>query len=117
MNYVVTIVLVFETDRPDEPRFDLWDIKTPVEADGPGKALKAAVSLSRIADDREAMGYPRAPVLRGVRAVDTPSDPVSEKEFRQVCKINQEQVELLRSFELIYVPYHLIHLAQKGRIP
>ena len=45
MNYVVTVVLVFETDRADEQKFDLWDIKTPVEADGPGKALKAAICL------------------------------------------------------------------------
>jgi hypothetical protein len=109
---------VFETNRTDENRFDIWDILTLVEADSPKEAMQAAISLSKGFEDQKVLGYPNEPVLCAVRSVHTPLPPiaVSENVHHQcrlpvlVGSISEKQVQSLRSFEVIYLPYYLIHL-------
>ena len=118
MRYDVIVALVFATERTDEDRYDVWDIQTPVEADSPKKALLDAVALSKGFEDWKALGYPHEPVLYAVRSVHRESrlGVVSEKEHDQsrlsilVGSINEQQVQSLRSFKEIYLPYNLIHI-------
>ena len=118
MNYIVIVALVFANNRTDENKFDVWDVQTPVEADGPKKALPDAIALSKSFEDWKVPGYSHEPVLYAIRSVHT--EPlfvaVSEREHRQnrlpvlVGSINGQEVQLLRSFEKIYLPYAFMHV-------
>jgi hypothetical protein len=117
MRYDVIVALVFATERTDENRYDVWEIQTPVEADSPQTALLDAVVLSKRFEDWKVLGYSHEPVLYAVRSVQRESrlDVVSQKAHDQsrlsilVGSINEQQVQLLRSFKEIYLPYSFIH--------
>jgi hypothetical protein len=118
MRFDVIVALVFATERTDEDKYDVWDIQIPVEADSPKKALLDAMFLSKSFEDWKVLGYAHEPVLFGVRSVhrDSRLGAVSEKERDQsrlsvlVGSINEEQVQSLRSFKKIFLPYNLIHI-------
>jgi hypothetical protein len=116
MRYDVVVALVFETERTDENRYDVWDIHTPVEADGPKKALLDAIALTKSVEDWRMLGYPDAPVLCGVRSVHSGSrlGEAWEKALDQsrlpilVGTINEQQVRSLQSFKKIQLPYYIM---------
>ena len=118
MRYSVTIGLVFATERASEDRFDVWDIHTPVDADGPIQAVQAAIALSKSFPDWQVLGYPCEPVLCGVRSLHTPESPfvlLGEEHHQSrlpvlVGTISEQKVQLLRSFEEISFPYAFIHI-------
>ena len=66
MRYDVVVALVFATERTDENRYDVWDIHTPIEADGPKKALLDAIALTKSVEDWRTLGYPDAPFYVGL---------------------------------------------------
>ena len=118
MRYDVIVALVLETERTDENKYDVWDIQTPVEADSPKKALLDAIVLSKNFEDWKTLGYPHEPVLCAVRSVHSGSrlGVLSEKEHDQsrlsilVGTISEQQVQSLRSFKKIYLPYGFMHI-------
>jgi hypothetical protein len=118
MNYIVVVALVLANDRADDNKFDVWEVQTPVEADGPKKALLDAVALSKGFEDWKALGYPREPLFYAVRSVhrEPPFVTVSEEEHRQnrlpilVGSIDKQQLQSLRSFGEIYLPYSFMHI-------
>jgi hypothetical protein len=118
MNYIVVVALVLENDRVDEKKFDVWEVQTPVEADNPKTALLDAVALSRGFKEWKVLGYPREPLFYAVRSVhrEPPFVAVSEEEHRQnrlpilVGSINKQQLQSLRSFGEIYLPYSFMHI-------
>jgi hypothetical protein len=118
MRYDVIVALVFATERTDEDRYDVWDIQTPVEADSPKKALLDAIILSKGSEDWKALGYPYEPVLYAVRSVHRESrlGLASERDYNQsrlpilVGSINEQQVQSLRSFKKISLPYYFMHI-------
>jgi hypothetical protein len=118
MRYDVIVGLVFETERADEDRYDVLDIQTPIEADSPKKALLGAMALAKTIEYWGPLGYPREPVICAIRSVHRESrlGSVSEKVFDQsrlpilVGSITEQQVQLLKSFEKIHLPYYFIHI-------
>lgn len=118
MRYDVIIALVFATERIEENRYDLWDIQTPVEADSPKKALLGAIALSKASEDWKALGYPREPILYAVRSVHRESrlGALSGKQQDQsrlsilVGTISERQLQSLRSFKKINLPYYFTHI-------
>jgi hypothetical protein len=118
MRYDVIVSLVFATERADEEKYDVWDVQTPLEADGPSTALLDAIALSKSFEDWKKLGYPHEPILYGVRSVHRQSrlGVVSGKEPDQsrlcilVGTINEQQVQSLRSFDTIDLPYGFMHV-------
>lgn len=118
MRYSVTIGLVFGTERLSEDSFDVWDIHTPVEAESPIQAVRAAIALSKSFPDWQALGYSCEPVLCGVRSLHTPEPPFAllEEEHHQsrlpvlVGTISEQKVQLLRSYETISFPYGFFYI-------
>jgi hypothetical protein len=118
MKFTVVVSLIFATNRADKNRFDVWDIFTPVEADGPKEALYGAISLSKSLEDWKILGYPNEPILYAVRSVHTRDSTISGSAEEQhhcrlrtlVGSISEKEVELLRSFEKIYLPYAFMHI-------
>ena len=118
MRYDVIVGLVFETGRPDEDRYDVWDILTQIEGDSPKKALLGAMALAKTIEYWGPLGYPCEPVICAVRSVHSESrlGSVSEKVYDQsslpvlVGSITEQQVQLLKSFKKILLPYYFMHI-------
>lgn len=118
MRYDVIVSLVFATGRPDEDRYDVWEIQTPVEADGPKTALLDAIALSKSFEDWKKLGYPDEPILYAIKSVQRQSrlGVASETELDQsrlcllIGTINEQQVQSLRSFDTIHLPYGFMHI-------
>jgi hypothetical protein len=115
MRFVVVVALVFRADRNDEKDFDLWEILTPIEADGPATAIEAAISASKTPRTFEKLGYGRPPVVLAVKSVHTP-EPASGGEFGfgrlplLIGSIGLHDVQLLSAYETIQIPYSVIDI-------
>ena len=118
MRYDVIVSLVFATERTEEDRYDVWEVRTTLDADGPKAALLNAIPLSRNCEDWKELGYTQEPILYGVRSVHSRSrlGVVSGAEFDQsrhcllIGAINEQQVLSLKSFDTINLPYGLMHV-------
>ena len=119
MRYSVTIGLVFATERTSEDRFDVWDIHTPVEADGPIQAVRVAMALSKNFSGRHWAVRASEPVLCGVSSLHIPEPlfallgEVHHQSRLPVLAgtISEQKVQLLKSFEEISFPYAFIYVA------
>jgi hypothetical protein len=118
MRYDVIVGLVFETGRPDEDKYDVYDIHTPMEADSPSKALLSAIALAKTVEYWGSLGYPNDPVICAIRSVHRESrlGPVWGKQYDQsrlpilVGSITERQVQLLKAHKKIQIPYGFMHI-------
>ena len=118
MRYDVIVSLVFATGRPDEDRYDVWEVQTPLDADGPKAALLDAISLSKSFEDWKELGYPEEPILYAVRSVRSHrrlgAIPGTEPDRSRLCilvgTIDEQQVRSLRSYDTISLPYGFMHI-------
>jgi hypothetical protein len=116
--FTAIVALVFATHRTGENKYDLWDIQIPVEADGPEPALSKTLARLKKFEEWKVLGYPSRPVLCGVRALhDAPeSISVAEEDYLRsrlpilIAEIDEQKVQLLRSYKDIWLPYALIFI-------
>jgi len=116
--FTAIVALVFATERTGSDKYDLWDIQIPVEADGAKSALFQAISRLKKFEEWRVLGYPDKPVLCGLRALHDapPLVSVAEEDYLGsrfpilLGAIDEQKVQLLRSFEDARLPYAVIHL-------
>ncbi|MGJ4945887.1 hypothetical protein ACQR1W_35360 [Bradyrhizobium sp. HKCCYLS1011] len=117
-HYIVVVTLVLKSGSADGDTYDVWDYYVPVDASGPKDAVRQAVSHSKEFDQWSAMAYQEPPVIRGVRAVHSglPSISGAEREYPSchlrmlVGTIDRKNVDLLKSFEEILMPFSFIYI-------
>ncbi|MFH1343603.1 MAG: hypothetical protein ABIL01_20720 [Pseudomonadota bacterium] len=116
MHYDVIVSLVFATGRPDEDRYDLWEVQTALDADGPKAALLDAIVLARRFEDWKELGYRQEPILYAVKSVHSRKGMVSGAALDHcrfcvlVGTITEQQVLSLKSFDKISLPYKVMHI-------
>ena len=121
MSYVAHVMVVFPPDPTDSVILDVWENFVIFAAENPRDAIERAISLTKAVLDNDencrALGYPSRPVLYGVRDLATDdvlpqSPPTTHEGCRILTKqrsISKADLEKLRSFDEISVPYGLIH--------
>jgi hypothetical protein len=121
MLYMVHLAVVFEASVNDASLFDIWEQAIVVDANGPSEAIENAVATySRTLGgnvSRQALGYEREPVFYGVRSVHTniaveegKAESPRNITLGKTITIDKRQLQTLRSFENILVPYSFIHI-------
>src|SRR5947199_179905 len=115
MRFIVVVALVLRRDQNDEKEFDLWEIITPVDADGPARAIEAAISISNVPRTWETLGYRGPPVILAIKSVHTP-EPAFGGDFGSgrlpmlVGSVGLHEVKLLKAYETIRIPYAFIDI-------
>src|SRR5262249_55702550 len=120
--FTAIAALVFATERTSGDKYNLWDIHIPVEADGPKSALLDAPSRLKKFDAWKVLGYRVQQVLCGIRALHDapPLLSVAEEDYLGsrfpilVGAIDEQKVQLLRSFQDIHLPYAFIHIEESS---
>ena len=116
MRYDVIVSIVFATGRPEEDRYDLWEVQTAIDSDGPKAALLDAIVLARRFEDWKELGYPQEPILYAVKSVYSRRGMISgaECDHNRFCSlvgtITEQQVLSLKSFDKINLPYRFMHI-------
>ena len=118
MRYDVIVALVFATERVSDDKYDLLEIQTPVEADRPKTALLDAIRFSKSSNGWKPLGYPDEPVLCAVRSIHGESrldavpgkEPGTSRLAVLVGRISEQQLQSLKSFKKILLPYCIIDM-------
>jgi hypothetical protein len=120
MRYVAHVVVVFPIDQSGPGTFDIWENAVVLNSESPKKALDDAIAVSRsLLDDRNncgTLGYSNRPVLYAVKslydylALGRPENMENCHILTKNITIGKEELEKLRSFDQISVPFGLIHI-------
>jgi hypothetical protein len=122
MRYIAHVTLAFAVDNTHPKTFDIWEHVIVFQSRGSRDALKSALANSKAildqSDNYQALGYLSKPSLYAVRSLHTDVDlPRTSAKRDDNCwmlsrlgTFSEEEMERIRSFNEVSVPYRVIHI-------